>query len=392
MKKFIAQVLLAFPLWLMLGSVSFAMCIWFVPPSRQFAPATNMKSLISREGDEVTMTVQPQFFGNATDFALVMPFPSEPTVAEAPETIFTELEDLTNPEIDFNDGIAFATEDSSIRSESIGEVTIIEERDVGDFSTVSLSATSESALTTWLNNEGYEITDEKQSIISNYVNSDGYFVALKVNMDKADVDEDGFLSGELKPISFKFESGQTMLPLRLMSGDDALITLTVYTLADELTYIPGAEVQFSKKVESDQLQDYPGLQRYDAWQKWLVRNVIQIETDKIQSDVSLLTTTDAKVVVPGEQPLIINPDQLPQGTGIMIRDNGVTTYTVEKEPENQQASTTSNDGSSLTTAVVVILAISNIVLLSIVIANHNAGKKTESKKSTPKKKSTPSRK
>lgn len=316
------------------------------------------------------MTVQPQFSGDATDFALVMPFPSEPTVAEAPESIFMELEDLTNPLIEFTDVAAVGLAEADDESRAQEGVTIIEERDVGDFSTVSLSATSESALLTWLDNEGYEVTDEKKEIIGNYVDSDGYFVALKVNMEAAEVDESGFLQGELKPISFVFESSETNIPLQLLAGDNSLVTLTIYTLGDEFTYVPGAEIQFSKKVDASQLKDAPALESYDAWQKWLVRNVIQVETNEIMSDLSLLSTIDTRVVVPGEEPIVLNPDQLPTGTGVIVSNSGRTIYTDETPPVTEKAPEQATN--KVTTAMVVILAVSNVVLLTVLIANKNS--------------------
>ncbi len=378
MKKFLAQVALAIPMWFMLGSMTFAMCIWFAPPSRQFAPASKMKTLISQNEGTVTMTVQPQFYGDATDFALVMPFPSEARVEEAPENIFTELEDLTNPLNDVYDDPILYAQGEDTATERNEAVRVIEERDVGDYSTVSLSATNESALTTWLDNQGYEVTDAKKEIISRYVDSDGYFVALKVNMDKADVDDDGFVTGELKPISFVFEATRPSLPLQLMSGDGSLVTLTVYTLGTEYTYLPGGEIQFAKKIDATDTKDFTSLERYDAWQKWLVRNVVQVETDEITADLPQLTTTDTYVVVPGEEPLILDPDKLPQGTGVVVSDNGMVVYTEEEVVEPQQTPAPSNT-SSLTSAMVIILAISNIVLLGIVIANHNSPKSTAKK-------------
>ena len=368
MKKYIAQALLAVPVWFMLGSIGFAMCVWFAPPSRQFEPDTNMKTLISRHNNDITMTVQPQFSGNATDFALVMPFPSEPVVEEAPADIFTQLEDLTNPEVAFDDfiGLDAATQENARSSDG---VRVIEERDVGDFSTVSLSATSESALITWLNNEGYEVTPEKQAIVANYVASGGYFVALKVNMDKADVDEDGFLQGELAPISFKFTNESVMIPLRLLAGESSVVTLTIYTLADKLSYIPGAEIQYSKKVDATHLKEAPALENYDAWKQWLVRNVVQVETGEIKADVEVLATIENRIVVPGEQPLVLNPDQLPKDTGVIVSENGMTIYTDETEEVEQ--TTVAQATSRITSGMVIVLAISNVVLLTILVANKN---------------------
>lgn len=368
MKRLIVQLFIAFPVWLMLGSMTFAMCIWFAPPSRQFEPATNMKVLASRDGNSLTMTVQPQFTGDATDFALVMPFPSEPTVSEAPKNIFRQLENLTNPEIEFDDIIALSSAEGIDQSSTRAAVEVIEERDVGDFSTVTLKADSEEALIEWLTDQGYEIPDGKKATIASYVNQGGYFVALKVNMSKAEVDLRGVLTGELDPISFTFESAATMLPLRLMAGEKSLFTLTIYTLAEELTYIPGAEIQFSKKVTSTHIKDYSSLEEYDAWQKWLVRNVIQFDPSEVEQDLVLQTTVDTLVVVPGEQAVIFNPEQLEAGTGVVISEEGKTIYTEEtKEPD-----TSIDEGSNpLTGATVVILAISNVVLLGILVRKHS---------------------
>lgn len=374
MKKILAQGILAIPVWFMLGSVSFGMCIWFAPPSRQFAPASNMKTLISRQGDQLTMTVQPQFSGDATNFALVMPFPSEPTVTEAPESVFTELEDLTNPEVAFDDFVGINTALEGDTSTERSELRIIEERDVGDFSTVTLSASSETALIEWLDKEGYDVPDAKKAVIANYVMSDGYFVALKVNMDKAEVDADGFLQGELKPISFEFQSAETVIPLQLMAGESSLVTLTIYTLGESLTYVPGAEIQFSKKVDASHLKEAPSLENYNAWKRWLVRNVIQVETSEIKSDLTLLTTSDTRVVVPGEEPLILNPDLLPKETGVLVSENGQTIYTDEDQTVPVPAAERAT--SKLTTAMVVILAISNVVLLTILVSNKNSVKAT----------------
>ena len=369
MRGLFAQTVLAVPVWFMLGGISFAMCIWFAPPSRQFEPATNMKTLISRSENTLTMTVQPQFSGDATSFALVIPFPAQPLVSEAPEAIFDQLEDATNPLQEFDDFVV--TEIQPRAAEAEQGVTVIEERDVGDYSTVTLSANDEEALREWLDSQGYEITDQKQDIISQYVQDSGYFVALQVNMEAVDLDEWGYLNGELNPISFTFESAETVLPLRLMAGDSSLVTLTVYALADELTYIPGAQIQYSKKVDAAVIGEAPALEEYDAWQKWLVRNEIQILSNEIESDLQLLTTREERVVVPGERPLIINPDKLPLGTGVIVSEDGLTVYDSEDDSSGSSAEQTPSN--NLTNAAVGILAVTNIILLGLLMMSHNAG-------------------
>lgn len=373
MKRVFLRIMAAVPIWLLFGSSAAAMCIWFVPPSRQFAPATNMKTFISREEGEVRMVAQPEFSGNATDFALVMPFPSQPTVAEAPEEIFNELEDLTNPVITQRDDVVIleAADATAVRARDSG-VRVIEERDVGDYSTVTLEATSADGLSSWLEENGYEMTGQKRDIVSQYVGENAYFVALKVNMEAAKVDSLGILKGQLKPIEFSFAADNAVLPLRLMAGDNSLVTMTVYTLADTMTYIPGGEIQYSRKVTSSDQKDFATLEKFDAWRKWLVRNVIQVETAEIESDLVLLETRDTVIVVPEEEPIILNPDQLPPGTGILVSENGEVRYS--EEPTNN-VPTITEESDAVTWTMVVALTISNVILLILFIRQAEANKK-----------------
>lgn len=212
------------------------------------------------------------------------------------------------------------------------------------------------------------MSDEKADIVAKYVGERAYFVALKVNMATANIDDSGFLRGELRPIRFVYEADTTVLPLQLMATDSALVSLTVYTLGEEYAYLPGAEIRYAKKVDADALRTAPTLEDYNAWQKWLVRNVFQVQTDEINQDLSVLTTDDARVVAPGDTPLVLNPDMLAPETGVLVSANGEIVYTQENEPDQlivRQASSLFN------ASMVILLAISNVVLLVFIIVQHN---------------------
>lgn len=367
MTRFISRFVVAAPIWLLLGSNAAAMCIWFAPPSRQFLPATNMRTLVIQEASRTRLVVQPEFSGDATDFALVMPFPAQPELFEAPENIFEELEDLTNP---LNDQTVTATLDLALGAdgEASRGVEVLDVRDVGDYTATTLVADTADDLTNWLRENNYEITDEKQAIVGQYVADDAYFVALKVNFEKADLDEDGFLQGKLNPLEFAFDSNSPMLPLRLMSGDGSLVTLTVYTVADSMMYIPGAEIQFSKKVTSTDIKDSPTLEDYDIWKKWLVRNVIQVDTTDITADLALLTTQDDFVVAPGDESVVLNPELLDGATGVLVSDSGDIRYT--DEDVNLSKTTTANNDNSSLWVLVVMLALTNVVLMYLLISKN----------------------
>ena len=65
---------------------------------------------------------------------------------------------------------------------------MVEKKDVGDFTTIVLTAETADALIEWLNGNGFEFKTEDRENFEYYVEKGGYyFVAMKVNMDRADV-------------------------------------------------------------------------------------------------------------------------------------------------------------------------------------------------------------
>lgn len=346
-----------------------AMCIWFVPPGRTFEPARNIKTLIVRDGDDTTLVVEPEFSGTADDFGLVMPFPSRPELSEAYEETFEELEDFTNPEFDF--GPVFL-EDSAIEEgiRSAPSVRVIEQRDVGDYTATTLTANNTQDLINWLDANGYEVSEENLETLDFYVDKARFFVALKVNLDKAKTDRDGVLQGALKPIQFDFRHKNAELPLRLMAGGKGLMTLTVYTVAEDILYIPGAEIQFSRKVTSSDIKDNQVLEEYNTWQSWLVRNVVQFDPSVVSDDLTLLTTRQDQIVTANSQTIVLNPDKLPLDSGIVVSENGLITYTDEKidEDKSEPINDDSRESTPLWVATI-ILAIANVVLLIILSTN-----------------------
>ena len=370
MRRLASQMVMALPVWLLLGGNVAAMCIWFAPPSRQFLPATNMRTLVVQEEDRTRLVVQPEFSGDATDFALVMPFPAQPELAEAPEELFDQLEELTNP---ISEIPIAATLDLSgeFAEESRQGIDVLDVRNVGDYTATTLVADTVDDLTNWLNENNYEITDEKQSIIGQYVDDGAYFVALKVNFEAANVGADGLLQGELNPLEFSYSSTTPTLPLRLMSGDGSLVTLTVYTVSDSMMYIPGAELQFSRKVTSTDIKETPSLEDYNTWKKWLVRNVVQLDTSNITADLALQTTSDSHVITPGEGSVVLNPELLDGATGVLVSESGDVRYTDNSDARlNLTRSSDDSDRSSILWVVVFALVLSNVVMMYLIMSKN----------------------
>ena len=370
MKQLLLRLAIGVPAWFMWGSSAMAMCIWFAPPARQFEPATNIQILLQRRDTTSNLIVQPQFSGDADDFALVMPFPDEPALSSADPEIFNDLEDLTNPVFDFEVATLETDALSRVEENEPTAVRVIKVETVGDYSATTLEASDASALTEWLTDNGYEITSDKQATLDQYIADDSaVFVALKVAVDSDAIDDNGLVEGGLDPIQFTFEAESAVLPFRLMAGESNLMTITVYSLANELMYIPGAEIQFSRRVTATDIKSFASLEALQPREQWLARNVIQFDPAEVTQDTELLTTSDIIIVdanssgVHGTS-VVIDPDKLPGESGLLVSERGEIIYSNEaKQEEAEQHNLNNSNTPSMLWLVTIGLGISNIALL-----------------------------
>ena len=238
-----------------LGTSAYAACPpIFSPPGHIIMPDDNAQVFLMYSEPErlEVLVIQPEFSGTATEFGMVMPIPSRPGISEAPEDMFELLLKYTTIRNPVYESI---TIQESLETEE--SVIVVERKDVGDFKTVVLTADSADALTEWLNNNDFEFKEEDRENFEYFVEKGGYyFVAMKVNMDEADLDDAGMINGKLRPIEFIFESEYPMLPLRIMAHDMDPMRFTLYTLGIFPYYIPGVDVLFMDVIDNPSAYGY----------------------------------------------------------------------------------------------------------------------------------------
>jgi MYXO-CTERM domain-containing protein len=161
----------------------------------------------------VTAYVQIQYQGDKDDFAWIVPVPGVPQLsADFPNLAMTGLDNATQPV--YSQGLGcFPPPPSAagVGGKSGGPtdtgVTVLAKQSVGPFDTVTLEGTSADVLVTWLNDNGYRVTDKMIPLIQPYVEGGLHLVALKLQADKQVTD--------IKPLVMKYESDKPMIPLRL---------------------------------------------------------------------------------------------------------------------------------------------------------------------------------
>lgn len=180
---------------------------------------------VVRDGNSTTLTIVNDVQGNFDSFALVIPVPeviAEDKINVLDPTLFDRLDAYSQPrlveyscadfEVDNDTGWAFdsATEDGSVPSNGGSEVNVEALYIVGEFEIVILSATESGALFTWLNDNGYQVPGQSQTLLQEYISAGSYFLAAKVQADA------GVEPGQtLSPLQFAYTSPSFQIPIRI---------------------------------------------------------------------------------------------------------------------------------------------------------------------------------
>lgn len=174
--------------------------------------------IFRQDGDLVTAVVLIQYVGEAEDFSWVVPVPGTPEVSLGSDMVFSALEPATRPQFTLEvngepcpelfppafgglpapaDGVA---EDSD-------EVEIVDAFAVGPFDVVIVSSDDPQALSTWLADNDYDLTERGDELIAPYVSEGMNFVALKLRQNQG--------VGDIQPLIMQYRSDRPMVPIRL---------------------------------------------------------------------------------------------------------------------------------------------------------------------------------
>ncbi|MBL8739800.1 MAG: DUF2330 domain-containing protein [Myxococcales bacterium] len=207
-----------------------------------FAPA-EPPTVVS--GHRMVMSVSPtqtvlwdqiQYAGDPAEFAWVLPVKPGARVEASTAAFFEVLEANTAtriipPPLDCGgSGQGCGTVLAAADSESGGNfdegddplVDVVHQGTVGPYETVTLSTETPGALNAWLDDHGYNVDDQAQPIIDQYV-ADGFdFIALRLQPGKG--------VSQMTPVRVVMDGGAMTLPLRMVgigTGEQTPIVLYV---------------------------------------------------------------------------------------------------------------------------------------------------------------------
>jgi Uncharacterized protein conserved in bacteria (DUF2330) len=183
-----------------------------------------------------TFTVQPKFEGNALDFGMVIPTPSQPKLNEMPRDFFKHLavysimkkretpHSKILPQVRFGGGRglggAFAPAAGMARRlDEKGEpdrpkVIVLETGIVGSLDYKIISAERADDLFQWLKDNKYSYSGD-EATLNYYVQKKWLFTVMKIDTMQMKRNKDGTFDGEVTPTRFQFASEKLIYPLKI---------------------------------------------------------------------------------------------------------------------------------------------------------------------------------
>src|SRR5579871_814620 len=225
---------------------AFAACCYFAAKDKDINQP-GQKAFITWEPVEKieTFTVQPKFEGNALDFGMVIPTPSEPKLAEMPRDFFKDLAIYTIlmplPKPMFPMVVALAgramkdggRENEHTKVPSDKGVTVLTQGVVGSLDYKVIVAEKADGLYDWLKENSYAYSGDT-STLDFYIKKKWFFTVMKIDPKQMKKAADGSYVGEVTPTRFTFESEKCIYPLKITQ-------ISVKDTTDALIYIQAKE-------------------------------------------------------------------------------------------------------------------------------------------------------
>jgi hypothetical protein len=215
-----------------------------------------------------TFTVQPKFEGNALDFGMVIPTPSQPKLHEMPRDFFKHLavysimkrrespQSKLLPVIRDQRALRAFNGAAPAEATALGEVkrnkpsvVVLEAGVVGSLDYKIIEASRADDLYQWLKDHKYNFSGD-EATLNFYVQKKWLFTVMKIDTMQMKRNKDGTFAGEVTPTRFQFSSDKLVYPLKITQisvkdKTEALFYVQAPTKVDlqgdnsyQLTWIP----------------------------------------------------------------------------------------------------------------------------------------------------------
>jgi hypothetical protein len=177
-----------------------------------------------------SFTVQPKFEGNALDFGMVIPTPTQPKLHEMPRDFFKHLavysilmkrefpqSKLLPPPLVATLGVYETARRDDGKNTTEGHrptVVVLESGVVGSLDYKIIEAARADDLYKWLKDNKYHYAGD-EAALNFYVQKKWLFTVMKIDTMQMKKNKDGSYAGEVTPTRFSFTSDKFVYPLKI---------------------------------------------------------------------------------------------------------------------------------------------------------------------------------
>jgi len=241
----------------------------------------DQRALICISNGTERLVIETRFTGAGTNFAWVVPLPSQPVIEEATTGLFPTLGYLFRTEIIhevphyyagilallvviyllrlavksvwnafiiaiiffllaamFLPALAAAKRGGREPTSSAQAVSIIDRKIVGVFETTTITSRDPKALANWLRENGFAVSTNAEPIIASYIKDGWVFVATKIRRDDAKPD-----TSMPHPLSFMFKTDKPVYPMRLTGLNSQSLAVGLYVFGQGRATAPHFKVE-----------------------------------------------------------------------------------------------------------------------------------------------------
>jgi hypothetical protein len=210
-----------------------------------------------------SFTVQPKFEGNALDFGMVIPTPSQPKLHEMPRDFFKELavfsilkrREFPHSQLmpmyhgKYGLRVLAMAKDGKGDKESTAfrppAVKVLEAGVVGSLDYKIIEAGRADDLYAWLKAHKYHYAGD-EATLDFYVKKKWLFTVMKIDTMQMKKNKDGSYAGEVTPTRFQFQSDKLIYPLKITQ-------LSVKDKTEALFYV---QAPFKADLQGDMSYQY----------------------------------------------------------------------------------------------------------------------------------------
>ncbi len=236
----LTRLLAATALAVCLPATTQAACCYFSAKNADILQPAQKVFITWDPGEKVeTFTVQPKFEGNALDFGMVIPTPSQPKLSEMPRDFFkhlaiytimrkremaqSKLLPLLEPQ-DFDRlnrplaGVPAPAANGAflgeVKEERKPAIKILEVGTVGSLDYKIIEAGRADDLFKWLKDNKYSYSGD-EATLNHSVQKKWLFTVMKIDTMQMKRNKDGTFDGEVTPTRFQFSSEKLIYPLKI---------------------------------------------------------------------------------------------------------------------------------------------------------------------------------